>query len=102
MTKAEIVDQVATGTGLTRIETEAVIEGFMDTIINALSNGNRIEIRGFGSFKVKKKNGRIARNPRTGETVKVEDHYVPVFKFSREFKNEVNKGNQKLEKGTKE
>ncbi len=102
MTKAEIVEQVATGTGLTRIETEAVIEGFMDTIINALSNGNRIEIRGFGSFRVKKKNGRVARNPRTGETVKVEDHYVPVFKFSREFKNEVNKGNQKLEKGSEQ
>jgi DNA-binding protein HU-beta len=55
MTKAEIVEQVANGTGLTRIETEAVIEGFMDTVIEALSKGNRIEIRGFGSFKVKKK-----------------------------------------------
>jgi DNA-binding protein HU-beta len=99
MTKAEIVEQVANGTGLTRIETEAVIEGFMDTVIEALSKGNRIEIRGFGSFKVKKKNGRIARNPRTGETVKVDDHFVPVFKFSREFKDQVNDGNQKLQKG---
>ncbi len=99
MTKAEIVEQVASGTGLTRIETEAVIEGFMDTVIEALSNGNRIEIRGFGSFKVKKKNGRIARNPRTGETVNVDDHFVPVFKFSREFKDQVNEGNQKLQKG---
>jgi DNA-binding protein HU-beta len=99
MTKAEIVEQVAVGTGLTRIETEAVIEGFMDTVIEALSNGNRIEIRGFGSFRVKKKNGRVARNPRTGESVSVEDHFVPVFKFSRDFKEKVNQGNKKIQKG---
>jgi len=94
MTKADIVDIVSSGVGLRKFETEAVIEGFFETVIQALREGNGIEIRGFGSYKVKLKKGRIARNPRTGETVTVEPHYVPVFKFSREFKNSVNKGMQ--------
>ncbi len=54
MTKADIVDRVASGTGLTKIETEAVIEGFISTIISMLKEGYGIEIRGFGSFRVKK------------------------------------------------
>jgi len=99
MTKADIVDKVARGTGLTKLETEAIIEGFLNTVIQALKEGNRIEIRGFGSYKVKKKNARMARNPRTGEQVKVEEHYVPVFKFSRDFKRAVDKGMKELNSG---
>lgn len=98
MTKADIVDSVATGTGLTKLETEAVIEGFFSTIINALKEGHGIEIRGFGTFKVKKKNARIARNPKSGEQVHVPAHYVPTFKFSKEFKNVVNEGMKNKEK----
>lgn len=92
MTKADIVDRVALGTGLTKLETEAIIEGFLNTIIEALKEGKGIEIRGFGSYKVKKKKARYARNPRTGETVFVEEHYVPVFKFSKDFKTAVDNG----------
>ena len=92
MTKADIVDKVAEGTGLTKLETEAIIEGFFSTVIDALKNGRGIEIRGFGSFKVKKKNARNARNPKTGEKVFVDEHYVPTFKFSKEFKDIVNVG----------
>ncbi len=92
MTKADIVDKVAAGTGLTKLETEAIIEGFFSTVIDALKNGNGIEIRGFGSYKVKKKKPRNARNPKTGEKVFVEEHYVPTFKFSKEFKEIVNLG----------
>ena len=55
MTKADIVDKVAEGTGLTKLETEAIIEGFFKTVIEALKEGNGIEIRGFGTYKVKKK-----------------------------------------------
>lgn len=69
MTKADIVDKVAAGTGLTKLETEAIIEGFFSTVIEALKEGRGIEIRGFGSYKVKKKNARNARNPKTGEKV---------------------------------
>lgn len=92
MTKADIVDRVAEGTGLTKIETEAVIEGFISTIISMLKEGHGIEIRGFGSFRVKKKKARIARNPKTGQQVYVPEHYVPTFKFSKEFKQIVDKG----------
>lgn len=92
MTKADIVDRVAAGTGLTKLETEAIIEGFFTTVIEALKEGRGIEIRGFGSYKVKKKNARNARNPKTGEKVFVEEHFVPTFKFSKEFKEIVNAG----------
>ena len=92
MTKADIVDKVAGGTGLTKLETEAIIEGFFKTVIEALKEGRGIEIRGFGSYKVKKKNARHARNPKTGEQVQVPEHFVPTFKFSKDFKLLVNKG----------
>ena len=92
MTKADIVDKVAAGTGLTKLETEAIIEGFIKTVIESLKEGKGIEIRGFGSYKVKKKNPRQARNPKTGEQVFVPEHYVPTFKFSKEFKEIVNSG----------
>ncbi len=97
MTKADIVDKVAAGTGLTKLETEAIIEGFFKTVIESLKDGKGIEIRGFGSYKVKKKNARQARNPKTGEQVFVPDHYVPTFKFSKEFKDIVNEGMKKNE-----
>lgn len=92
MTKADIVDKVALGTGLTKLETEAIIEGFFKTLIDALREGKGIEIRGFGTYKVKKKRARQARNPKTGEQVFVPEHFVPTFKFSREFKELVDKG----------
>lgn len=92
MTKADIVDKVATGTGLTKLETEAIIEGFFRTVIDALKQGKNIEIRGFGSYKVKKKRERQARNPKTGEQVYVPEHFVPTFKFSKDFKELVDQG----------
>lgn len=97
MTKADIVDIVAAGTGLTKLETEAVIEGFFNSVIEALRNGHGIEIRGFGTYKVKHKNARIARNPKSGEKVHVPAHYVPVFKFSKDFKSAVDQGMKEKE-----
>ena len=96
MTKADIVDVIASATGLTKVETEAVVDGFIPTVINSLKEGKNIEIRGFGSFKVKKRRGRMARNPRTGEQVRVEEHYVPLFKVSKELKGLVNENLSKV------
>ena len=96
MTKADIVDTIANATGLTKVETEAVVDGFISTVINAMKEGRNIEIRGFGSYKVKKRKGRMARNPRTGEQVKVDEHFVPLFKVSKEVKTLVNDHLQKL------
>ena len=90
MTKADIVDVIASATGLTKVETEAVVDGFIMTVIDAMKEGKNIEIRGFGSFKVKHRKGRLARNPRTGEQVMVEDRMVPTFKVSKEMKQIVN------------
>ena len=90
MTKADIVDRIATGTGLTKVDTEAVVDGFILTVIDAMKEGKNIEIRGFGSFKVKKRKGRVARNPRTGEQVMVDEHWGPLFKVSKEVKQTVN------------
>ena len=95
MTKADIVDVIASATGLTKVETEAVVDGFIQTVINSMKEGKNIEIRGFGSFKVKKRKGRMARNPRTGEQVKGDEHFVPIFKVSKDLKGIVDENLKK-------
>lgn len=82
VTKAEIVHTVAHATGLTKVETEAAMEGIMTTIIAALKRNERVELRGFGTFGVKKRDPRKARNPGTGEIVSLPERYVPTFKPS--------------------
>ncbi|PAU95771.1 HU family DNA-binding protein [Fodinibius salipaludis] len=90
MTKADIVDVIASSTGLTKVETEAVVNGFMETVIDAMKRGEHIELRGFGTFKVVKRAQRVARNPKTNEEVIVPEQYVPVLKMSKDFKEAVN------------
>lgn len=89
MTKADIVDVIAEATGLTKVETEAVIEGFLSTIKNALQEGEKVEFRGFGSFSVKKRMPKKARNPGTGEVIYLPERYVPVFKASKLLKEQI-------------
>ncbi len=86
MTKADLVEIVAGKTGLTRSDVAAVVDEFLESVKKTLENGNNIEIRGFGTFKIKARKARKARNPRTGEEVPVPDRKVPVFKPSNEFK----------------
>ena len=86
MTKADLVEHVAGKTGLTKTDVAVVVDGFLDAIKGALESGKNIEIRGFGTFKVKVRKARKARNPRTGDEVPVPDRKVPVFKPSNEFK----------------
>jgi DNA-binding protein HU-beta len=90
ITKADIVEIIANNIGLTKVETKAVVEGFIDTIIDTIAEGKRIELRGFGVFKHKPRKPRMARNPKTGEEVKLDKRYVPVFKVSPEFFSRVN------------
>lgn len=94
MTKADIIDRIATGTGLTKIETEAVVNGFMTTVVQALQEGDSVELRGFGSFRAQLRAARTARNPRTKEKVKVAARYVPVFKPSKDFRESVDQALQ--------
>ena len=91
MTKADIVNKVSKMTGLTKVEVEAVFDGIVVSVSEALKLGDRIDIRGFGSFLVKKRKSREARNPATNEIVMLEDRYIPSFKVSKLLKERVNK-----------
>ena len=86
MTKADLVEEVAGKTGLTRTDVGVVVEAFLEAVKKSLEGGHNIEIRGFGTFKIKQRKARKARNPRSGEEVPVPDRKVPVFKPSNEFK----------------
>lgn len=90
MTKADIVDLIADGTGLTKLETEAVVDGFIITVMQALEAGRAVELRGFGSFRVRERAPRVARNPQTDEPIEVPRQFVPTFKPSHEFRRVVN------------
>lgn len=90
MTKADIVDRIAEGTGLTKLETEAVVDGFVITVMEALEAGGSVELRGFGSFRVRERAARMARNPQTDEPIEVPRQFVPSFKPSRQFRDVVN------------
>lgn len=89
VTKSDIVDKIAAQTGLTKFETKAVVDGLLVSIIDALAAGKRIELRGFGVFSVKSRKPRMARNPRTGDPVPLEERFIPTFKVSSEFQDKV-------------
>ena len=89
MTKADIVRQIAQATGLTKTDTGAVVDGFIESVIDALAKDEHIEIRGFGTFKVVERAPRTGRNPRSGSEVKISGRKAPVFKPSKELRNRV-------------
>ena len=89
MTKADIVNQIADATGLTKTDTSAVVEGFLASVVTALRDGEQLEIRGCGTFKVIKRASRTGRNPKTGDVGKIPERPVPVFKPSRELRASV-------------
>ena len=91
MTKADIVEQVSEATGLTKVETEAVVDGVIFYIKDSLQRGERVDMRGFGSFLVKRREARNTRNPATNEIFKLEARYIPSFKVSKILKEYVNK-----------
>ncbi len=86
MTRAQIAAKISEATGLSKKETEIVVEGFISCIIESLQNDESVEIRGFGTFKNNIKNPRIARNPKTGERISLSKRFIPMFKVSKEFK----------------
>ena len=91
MTKADLVDQVAVATGLTKKDIALVIDKFLEAIKDALADHDHIEVRRFGTFKVKVRKSRKAHNPRnTSQTVVVPEKVVPVFKPSKFLKDRVN------------
>lgn len=93
MTKADLVEQVADaiGPGVTKKDCALVVDGFLNAVKRALVQGEHIEIRGFGTFKVRERKSRKARNPRTGDTVQVPARSVPVFKPSKHLSSQVSR-----------
>ena len=89
MTKADIVEDIAQKTGLTKKEVAETVDLFLARTGDLLVSGKHLEIRGFGTFKVKERKERMARNPRTGDAVPVPARKVPVFKVSKMLKDKV-------------
>ena len=85
-----MIQEIAKSTGFVRNDIKTVIEQFLDLVGEKLVEGNTIEIRGFGTFSCKPRKARPARNPRTGETVLIEERMVPSFKFSNDIKDKIN------------
>ena len=91
MTKADLVDQVSRAIESTRKDAESVVDTVFSSVIKALQADDKIEVRGFGSFRTRRRRGRIGRNPKTGERVEVPPKRIPFFKPSKELKELINR-----------
>jgi integration host factor subunit beta len=89
MTKAELVEKVAEKIQLTKKQTETVVNMLLNSITEALSEGDKVELRGFGSFRLRNRNPREGRNPKTGDTVQIPAKRVPFFKAGKELRDMV-------------
>jgi integration host factor subunit beta len=92
MTKADLIDEVSRLAELTRKDSEVIVETIFDSVVRSLRAGDKIEIRGFGSFRTRQRKPRMGRNPKTGEKVEVPAKKIPFFKPSKELKDLVNEG----------
>ena len=91
MIKSELIAKLADeNPHLYQRDVERVVSTIFDTISEALAEGDRVELRGFGAFSVKHRDGRIGRNPRTGEAVEVPEKVVPFFKTGKELRERLN------------
>jgi len=89
MTKADIVNEVAKSTGVEKIKVQSVVEAFMDSVKVSLAKGENVYLRGFGSFTVKKRAKKTARNISKNTTIVIPAHKVPSFKPSKTFASKV-------------
>lgn len=90
MTKAELVEDVADAAELTKKDAERLVEIVFESIIDTLNRGEKIELRGFGSFRVRERGARRGRNPKTGDPVSIPAKRVPYFKPGKELKELIN------------
>ncbi len=91
MTKAELVDEVARTIQVTKKQAETIVNVVFDSIVDSLRNGEKIELRGFGSFRLRSRKSRTGRNPKTGEKVEVPSKKIPYFKPGKELKELINR-----------
>ena len=90
MTKAELVEKVAESTQLTKKHAELIVNTVFDSIVQSLKEGEKIELRGFGSFRIRQRGPRTGRNPKTGAKVEVPSKRIPYFKPGKELKELLN------------
>ncbi|MFL2434083.1 MAG: integration host factor subunit beta [Vicinamibacterales bacterium] len=90
MTKAALVEEVARVAELTKKHSEVIVDAVFESIVNALQRGEKIELRGFGSFRLRRREPRKGRNPKTGDRVDVPSKRVPYFKPGKELKELIN------------
>lgn len=93
VTKSELIDKIASQRrGWTSKDIEAAVSTMLGHVAETLANGDRVEVRGFGSFSLHFRKARVGRNPKTGETVRLDSKYVPHFKPGKELRERVNLG----------
>ena len=85
MTKADIGSEIAKSTGVEKVQVQAIVEAFMDSIKTSLTNKNNVYLRGFGSFIVKKRAKKVARNISKNTTITIPEHNIPAFKPAKSF-----------------
>jgi integration host factor subunit beta len=90
MTKADLIEEVSRVVEMTRKESEVIVETIFDSIVKSLRGGDKIEIRGFGSFRTRQRQARVGRNPKSGDRVDVPAKRIPFFKPSKELRDLVN------------
>ena len=94
MTRSDLIEAVASEVSdFSRKDVEVIVETLFASIADGLAQGEKIEIRGFGSFKVKQRDGRQGRNPKSGEGIYIDPKSVPYFKAGKELKERINKRN---------
>ena len=90
MTKAELIEEVSRAREMTRKDSEVIVEAIFDSMVRAIRGGDKIEIRGLGSFGTRRRQPHVGRNPKTGARVEVPAKRIPFFKPSKELKDLVN------------
>lgn len=90
MTKADLIEEVSRAVEMSRKDSEVIVETIFESIVKALRSSDKIEIRGFGSFRTRERRSRVGRNPKTGARVEVPPKRVPYFKPSKELKDLIN------------
>ena len=90
MTKADLIDEVSRVVAMTRKESELIVDTIFESVVKSLRAGEKIEIRGFGSFRTRQRKARIGRNPKSGDRVEVPAKRIPFFKPSKELRDIVN------------
>ncbi|MEJ2634187.1 MAG: HU family DNA-binding protein [Calditrichia bacterium] len=90
VTKSDLVNRLSEATGWTKVDVEIVLNGLLANIIESIQDGDRVEIRGFGSFYAKEREARLVKNPKTEKIVPVGHRFVPIFRPAKYFKQSVN------------